>query len=135
MTNRLLAANTIVMSQPPAGETDNARLPGMLRRAQTTSLAGAAACLGLGAVLAGVMPVLGQQSPQRVISDTPEYCSRLLDRISELARTAPAPPSFEVTSLSMEGQRMCNQGQTRGGLLRLRRALVLLQRGEEPAMQ
>jgi hypothetical protein len=104
----------------------NARLP---------RLAGAVACLGLGAVLVGGIPVVGQP-PQQVTSDTPEYCSRLLDRISELARTAPAPPPYEVTSLSIEGQRMCNQGQTRGGLLRLRRALVLLlQMGEEPDTQ
>jgi hypothetical protein len=103
---------------------------------RTTSLAGAVACVGLGAVLAGAIPVVGQPPPQQVTSDTPEYCARLLDRISELARTAPGPPPYEVTSLSLEGQRMCRQGQTRGGLVRLRRALALmLQRGEEPEMR
>ena len=70
-------------------------------------------------------PVSGQALPQQVTTDTPEYCLQLLDRISELARIAVNPPQ-EATSLSAEGQRMCNQGQTRGGILRLRRALVLL---------
>ena len=72
-------------------------------------------------------PVSGQAAPQQVTTDTPEYCLQLLDRISELARIAVNPPQ-EATSLSAEGQRMCNQGQTRGGILRLRRALVLLRR-------
>jgi len=70
-------------------------------------------------------PVSGQTAPQQVTTDTPEYCLQLLDRISELARITVNPPQ-EATSLSAEGQRMCNQGKTRGGILRLRRALVLL---------
>jgi hypothetical protein len=76
-------------------------------------------------VLLGSSPVVGQ-APQRVTSDTPEYCLLLLDRVSELVRVAAAPPPQEVTSLSSEGQRMCDQGQTRGGILRLRRALMLM---------
>ncbi len=76
----------------------------------------------------GAVPVVGQSqpSPAQVTSDTPEYCLQLLDRVSEMVRVAEAPPPQEVTSLSSEGQRMCDQGQTRGGILRLRRALVLL---------
>jgi hypothetical protein len=74
-----------------------------------------------------VMPlqVSGQSAPQQVTTDTPQYCLQLLDRVSELARIAAHPPQ-EAASLSTEGQRMCDQGQTRGGILRLRRALVLL---------
>jgi hypothetical protein len=105
----------------------------MSPHARNASLAAMAACLGLGAALAVAMPVAGQPPPQQVTSDTPAYCMQLLSRISELARTAPMPPPYEVASLSMEGQRMCHQGQTRGGLLRLRHALALLmQKGEEP---
>jgi hypothetical protein len=108
----------------------------MLLNVRTTSLAGAVACVGLGVVLAGAMPVVGQAPPQQVTSDTPEYCARLLERISELARTVPGPPPNEVVSLSIEGQRMCKQGQTRGGLVRLRRALaLLLLQDEEPEMR
>jgi hypothetical protein len=33
----------------------------------------------------------------------------------------------EVASLSTEGKRMCHDGLTRGGILRLRRALLILE--------
>jgi hypothetical protein len=69
---------------------------------------------------------LAAQPPQQVTSDTPEYCLHLLDRVSEMVRGAPGPPPQEVTFLSSEGQRMCDQGQTRGGILRLRQALMLM---------
>ena len=93
-----------------------------------TGLAGGATCLGLFALLLGADPVSGQQRPQQVTSDTPQYCLHLFDRLSELVRVAETPPPQEVTSLSSEGQKMCDQGQTRGGILRLRRALLILTR-------
>lgn len=70
---------------------------------------------------------MAEQTPLMVTTDTPQYCLHLLDKVSELMRLAPTPPP-EVSSLSTEGQRMCGQGQTRGGIMRLRRALVLLKR-------
>jgi hypothetical protein len=93
---------------------------------RTTGFAGAAACIAAGLVVIGVVPVAGQSQPQQVLSDTPAYCLQLLDRVSELVRVASAPPPQEVTSLSSEGQRMCDQGLTRGGILRLRRALMIM---------
>ena len=75
-------------------------------------------------------PVAGQATPPQVTTDTPQYCLQLLDEVSEQVRVSTHPPQ-EVTSLSTEGQRMCDQGQTRGGIMRLRRALVLL-RGSGP---
>jgi hypothetical protein len=87
--------------------------------------------LGAAAVWLGATPVGGQSPPQEVTSDTPEYCLQLLDRVSEMVRGASEPPPQEVTFLSSEGQKMCDQGQTRGGILRLRRALVMMkQQGE-----
>ena len=86
--------------------------------------------LGLGLVTAGAvdtLPVVGQPAPQRVTSDTPEYCLKLHDRVSELMRATGSPMPSEVAFLSSEGQRMCGQGQTRGGILRLRRALMLME--------
>ncbi|MDE2517050.1 MAG: hypothetical protein KGL12_13565 [Rhodospirillales bacterium] len=77
-------------------------------------------------MMSWVGPVNGQ-SPAVVTTDTPEYCLRLLDHVSELVRAAPPPPPAEAVMLSAEGQRMCNQGQTRGGIMRLRRALMILQ--------
>ena len=81
------------------------------------------------------MPVLvveaGSAAPQvnndRVTSDTPEYCLFLLDKVSAMVRQAHTPPPVEVTQLSTEGQRMCDHGLTRPGILRLRRAVVLMQ--------
>ena len=74
-------------------------------------------------------PVWGEAPPAQVTTDTPQYCLQLLDRVSALVRVRTNPPQ-EVTYLSTEGQRMCDQGQTKGGIMRLRRALVLLQ-GEQ----
>jgi len=71
--------------------------------------------------------VSGQPAPQQVTTDTPQYCLVLLDRVSDLVRDLAAPPPQEVTNLSMAGQQMCDQGRTRGGIMRLREALVLLQ--------
>jgi hypothetical protein len=71
--------------------------------------------------------VTGQTGALEITSDTPEYCLHLLDRLSSLVRQAVQPPPHEVTDLSSEGQRMCDHGQPRGGIMRLRRALVLMQ--------
>jgi hypothetical protein len=62
----------------------------------------------------------------RVTSDSPEYCLHLLDEVSQMVRVSPSPPPQEVTLLSTEGQRMCNHGQTRPGIMRLRRAWMLM---------
>jgi hypothetical protein len=112
-------ANTVVMPSPQRCETAGSKVAGMGPIARTLSLV--AATVWLGAV-----PVASQLPPQQVTSDTPEYCLHLLDRVSEMVRVAGTPPPQEVTLLSSEGQRMCGQGQTRGGILRLRRALVLM---------
>ena len=74
----------------------------------------------------GLLPSASQSPPQHITSDTPEYCLRLLERVSEMVRSTGTPPPQEVAYLSTEGQRMCDQGQTRGGILRLRRALMLM---------
>lgn len=118
--------NLVVMPPPPTGETGKGSLSAMTPTLRSTGLAGAAAGLVAGVLVIGVAPVAGQSQPQQVISDTPEYCLKLLDRVSEQVRIASAPPPQAVTALSSEGQRMCDQGQTKGGILRLRRALMLM---------
>ena len=87
--------------------------------------------LGAATLWLGAMPLASQSPPQQVITDTPEYCLQLLDRVSEMVRVAGSPPPQAVTFLSTEGQRMCDQGQTRGGILRLRRALMLMMHASE----
>jgi hypothetical protein len=71
-------------------------------------------------------------APMEVTTDTPEYCVYLQDRIHALILAASAPPPHEAANLSTEGQRMCEHGQTRGGIMRLRRALLLIQRDDPP---
>ena len=67
----------------------------------------------------------GEPRPMQVTTDTPEYCSQLAAEVAEARRTVPAPPP-SVRVLADEGQRMCGNGMVRGGILRLRRALLLL---------
>ncbi len=107
------------MPAPPLCETEDGSLPGMAPLARALGI-------GVAAIWLAAMPVVGQPPPQQVISDTPQYCLYLLDQVSDMVRGAPVPPPQEVTFLSSEGQRMCDQGQTRGGIQRLRRALVLM---------
>jgi len=83
--------------------------------------------LSLGGLAVAYSPPVGAQSSTlEVTSDTAEYCLRLQNRLSDLVQVSPAPPPPEVADLSTQGQRMCGQGQTRGGIMRLRRAWVLM---------
>jgi hypothetical protein len=68
---------------------------------------------------------IADDRPMRVTTDTLEYCLQLHGKVDEMVQIAPSPPP-EVTSLETEGQRLCGQGQLRGGILRLRRALMLM---------
>jgi hypothetical protein len=89
----------------------------------------------LGALLASApftLSVAGDTPPAVVTTDTPEYCHRLIARISELVGEEPQAPPLTVSSLSNEGERLCEEGHTRPGILRLRRALMLLEQ-ETPA--
>jgi hypothetical protein len=118
--------NAVVIPAPRLGEGGSGSLPRMAPVLRTITLGVAAVWLGMG-------PVVGQSPPpQQVTSDTPEFCLHLLDRVSEMVRAAGVPPPQEVTFLSSEGQRMCDQGQTRGGILRLRRALMLMLQHNAP---
>jgi hypothetical protein len=85
----------------------------------------------VGFIAGGAPAVWAQGQPEPVTSDTPEYCLRLRDKVNGMIRGASATPAAEVLSLATEGEQMCTHGQTRGGLLRLRRALLLLQ-GHRP---
>jgi hypothetical protein len=77
------------------------------------------------------IPAHAQSHDPVVTSDTPEYCGVLMARITGITRTTALPPPTEAAVLSEEGERMCVHGQTRGGILRLRRALEIMRNGEE----
>lgn len=74
----------------------------------------------------GTPTVIGQSPPERLITDTPEYCAQLIERVhqAERARGRPAPQDARV--LSEEGELMCDHGEVRGGILRLRRAMQIM---------
>jgi hypothetical protein len=81
-------------------------------------------------VLLGLLPATGQglkvdSDRMRVMTDTPEYCWHLANEVAVEQRDA-REPSPDVRLLAGEGQRMCDRGLIRGGILRLRRALQLL---------
>ncbi len=58
--------------------------------------------------------------PMAVTTDTAEYCATL----ARLAGGAPNPPA-DARRLLVEGKEMCDRGEIRGGIARLRRALVV----------
>ena len=64
------------------------------------------------------------QAPMEVTTDTGSYCSSLWRQI----RAYGALPR-EVRDLQTEGHELCSTGQVRGGINRLRRALMVLHAG------
>jgi hypothetical protein len=76
-------------------------------------------------------PAYAQTRDPIVTSDTPEYCGVLMNRITGITRATTVPPPTEVAVLSEEGERMCVHGQTRGGILRLRRALEIMRHSDD----
>ncbi len=62
------------------------------------------------------------ETPSFVLSsDTPAYCAQLARQVADRRSM-----SLDVQRLLSEGREMCESGQVRGGIRRLRRALVLL---------
>ena len=76
--------------------------------------------------VAQVWPI--QSSPMEVTTDTAEYCQHLLHRIRSLVRISTVPVPHDVADLTSEGKQMCDNGQTRGGIMRLRSALMLMEK-------
>jgi hypothetical protein len=68
--------------------------------------------------------------PTRVITDTPDYCRQLRLMVEEVVRRAAIPPPGRATLLAEQGGQMCDQGIIKGGIVRLRRALIMLREAE-----
>ncbi|MCC6716444.1 MAG: hypothetical protein IT555_01035 [Acetobacteraceae bacterium] len=66
-----------------------------------------------------------QSEPLRIITYTREHCGELSRRADELMQRRPrvTPESVELRD---EGKRLCAEGQIRPGIIRLRRAIMLL---------
>jgi hypothetical protein len=75
---------------------------------------------------AGIDQVGGQTAPERLTTDTPEYCVHLITRLREAETGSQHRPPQEALTLSDEGRQMCDHGETRGGIQRLRRAMRLI---------
>jgi len=85
-------------------------------------------------------PVSGQEAgsaavatPEAVTSEGAEYCAHLQQKYAAIQQAGSNPAATEAATLSTEGARMCGHGNTRAGILRLRRALVLMMHPPAPA--
>jgi hypothetical protein len=86
---------------------------------------GTVLCLPVLAPPASAQPT-GAPAPLQVMTDTPEYCVTLRERLDRMPADAPTVVLSEVRDLETEGRRLCDSGETRGGILRMRRALMLM---------
>jgi hypothetical protein len=68
--------------------------------------------------------------PFRITTDTREYCEALAERVARQRLVRPNMPR-QVEELAEEGHQMCSAGLIRGGLVRLRRALLMLRSERE----
>ena len=87
-------------------------------------LAGAAVLAPLG--MAGVVMAqpLDRGPPPHLTTPTADYCAHLNREVGRQQGNAAQQPS--ARSLAEEGARMCDRGQYRGGVVRLRRALMMM---------
>jgi hypothetical protein len=74
----------------------------------------------------GSGPLQSAEDPMRVTTATPDYCVQLRSMVDEFVARTSLRPAAEVLSLMRDGEQMCGRGQVRGGISRLRRALMML---------
>ncbi len=86
------------------------------------------ACVALAGNPVVAQDRLVQTKPLEVTTDTPEYCQYLLRRLNSLVNLAAAPIPHEVADLIAGGRQMCDNGRTRGGIMRLRAAFMLMRK-------
>jgi hypothetical protein len=83
-------------------------------------------------------PSVGQEAesgagvPEAVTTEGAEYCAHLQQKYAQIERAGKPAAAAEAATLSNEGARMCGRGNTRAGILRLRRALVLIMNPPRP---
>jgi hypothetical protein len=80
-------------------------------------------------LLAGI-PARADDLPSFIVtSDTPAYCAQLAKQVTDHHSTV-----ADVLHLLAEGRDMCDRGEVRGGIRRLRRALVMLHHRKPPVV-
>ncbi len=83
---------------------------------------------GVGFVLFTTVPGITRSPPAIVTTDTRAYCLELSAKLAELVRIAPRPPQDEVLGMGTEGRQLCDEGQVRGGIKRLRGGVTVMLR-------
>lgn len=66
----------------------------------------------------------------RTTTDSPEYCKQLYGQVDHLMRGTKTTTNDKARTLTEEGERLCQRGQTRSGIQYLRQAYVLLSKAE-----
>ncbi len=94
----------------------------MLRAIHISSIALVLLAVNAGA---GLLPSAAGESPEQVTTDTLTYCRKLAARVDQL-ESGGTKPSEAAVHLSVAGKDMCEHGGIRGGIMRLRSAIVLL---------
>jgi hypothetical protein len=95
----------------------------MARWFRILGLAGVLVALGVGSGM--FSSVAGESTPEMVTSDTLTYCRHLALQLDQLKSASSNPPQT-VNDLYVAGKDMCESGSIRGGILRLRSAIVML---------
>ncbi len=93
----------------------------LLRLALLASVAVAAPLAVACVAMAQPMP---GDPPPHLTTPTADYCAHLNREVGRQQGSGAPQPS--ARSLAEEGARMCDRGQYRGGVVRLRRALILM---------
>ncbi len=77
------------------------------------------------ALIVPLLPGPARAEPPRMTTDSREYCAHLASEMVKMRNRRPLTLPY-ARDLADEGTRMCDKGQYRGGVARLRRALMLL---------
>ena len=72
-------------------------------------------------LLLAASPCLADEPSFALTSDTQAYCTQLARQVGDRHSA-----NLDIQRLLAEGREMCDRGQIRGGIRRLRRALILL---------
>ena len=78
-----------------------------------------------GAALSQASRDSSDDSGMIVMSDTPEWCAHLQNKVTELAQVV-ARPHVTADMLARQGRKLCAHGHIRLGITRLRYALIQL---------